>query len=256
MNENNNIISIKKLGVKPNIQPKLISQIIVIGDKKVGKTTIIKKFLFSEKKIDLNNYIPTDSFELLWNNYLINEKDSICLQFWDTTGNELYQQFAENFYKNCYFVFFIYSLDNKKSFLNLNNWIEYYKKINNEKENIFFLIGNKSDLENKREISYEEGLKFSKEKNFNHFIEINTIDDNKIENLINFTISKLYNIYLSSKEEEIKDKNIYKESEDSCVSIEIRESKQSLLSIGIKKDEENENVNNYIFNRCCNCILS
>ena len=249
MNENN-IISIKKLD-NLKTPAKLISQIIVIGDKNVGKTSLINKFLFPEKKIDLDNYIPTNSFELLWNNYLINEKETICIQFWDTTGNEFYQQYAENFYKKCSFVFFIYSIDNKKSFLNLNKWIDYYKKYNNEKDNILFLIGNKSDLENERKITFEEGLKFSEEKNFNYFVEINIKDDEKIENLKNITIKKLYNLYLYLKKENYL--NNLNETEDSCVSIEISDSRKSIISM--KKNIKNESFDKLRYGWCCNCIL-
>lgn len=249
MNENN-IISIKKLD-NTKTPAKLISQIIVIGDKNVGKTSLINKFLFPEKKIDLDMYIPTNSFELLWNNYLINEKETICIQFWDTTGNEFYQQYADNFYKKCSFVFFIYSIDNKKSFLNLNKWIDYYKKYNNENDNILFLIGNKSDLENERKITFEEGLKFSEEKNFNYFVEINIKDEEMIENLKNITIKKLYNIYLNLKKE--NDLNKLSETEDSCVSIEISDSRKSIISM--KKKLEKENFDKLRYGWCCNCIL-
>ena len=248
MNENN-LISIKKIGNNIKTQSKIISQIIVVGDQNVGKTSLINKFLFPEKKINLENYIPTNSFELLWNNYLINEKEIICLQFWDITGNEFYQQYAENFYKKCSFVFFIYSIDNKKSFLNINKWIEYYKKYNNEKDNILYLIGNKNDLENKREISYEEGLKFSEEKIFNYFVEININDDIKMESLINKTINTLYNLYLQLKIEN----DLNNETEDSCISIEISESRKSINSI--KKNKKNDNFDNYKYGWCCNCIL-
>ena len=250
MNENN-LISIKKIGNNIKTQSKIISQIIVVGDQNVGKTSLINKFLFPEKKINLDNYIPTNSFELLWNNYLINEKEIICLQFWDITGNEFYQQYAENFYKKCSFVFFIYSIDNKKSFLNINKWIEYYKKYNNEKDNILYLIGNKNDLENKREISYEEGLKFSEEKNFNYFVEINIKDDEKIENLKNITIKKLYNLYLYLKKENYL--NNLNETEDSCVSIEISDSRKSIISM--KKNIKNESFDKLRYGWCCNCIL-
>ena len=250
MNENN-LISIKNIGKNIKTQKKIISQIIVVGDQNVGKTSLINKFLFPEKKINLDNYIPTNSFELLWNNYLINEKEIICLQFWDITGNECYQQYAENFYKKCSFVFFIYSIDNKKSFLNINKWIEYYKKYNNEKDNILYLIGNKNDLENKREISYEEGLKFSEEKNFSYFVEININDEIKMESLINKTINKLYNLYLQLKNE--NDINNISESEDSCISIEISESRKSLNSI--KKDKNKDNFNNNNYGWCFICIL-
>ena len=248
MNDNN-LISIKKIGNNIKTQSKIISQIIVVGDQNVGKTSLINKFLFPEKKINLENYIPTNSFELLWNNYLINEKEIICLQFWDITGNEFYQQYAENFYKKCSFVFFIYSIDNKKSFLNINKWIEYYKKYNNEKDNILYLIGNKNDLENKREISYEEGLKFSEEKIFNYFVEININDDIKMESLINKTINTLYNLYLQLKIEN----DLNNETEDSCISIEISESRKSINSI--KKNKKNDNFDNYKYGWCCNCIL-
>ena len=63
-----------------------------------------------------------------------------------------------------------YSIDNKESFIHAEKWLNDVKRETNS--NIWiFLVGNKSDYENQRKISKEEGLKFMKEQNLDLFME-------------------------------------------------------------------------------------
>ena len=70
-----------------------------------------------------------------------------------------------------------------------------------------------------------------------------------MESLINKTINTLYNLYLQLKIEN----DLNNETEDSCISIEISESRKSINSI--KKNKKNDNFDNYKYGWCCNCIL-
>ena len=64
----------------------------------------------------------------------------------------------------------VYAIDNKNSFDNLEEWLNEIKTQGNPEVKIF-LIGNKIDLEEKRQIPYKTGEKFSNENNLNLFLE-------------------------------------------------------------------------------------
>lgn len=72
----------------------------------------------------------------------------IKLQIWDTCGQDVYKSLVANFYKSSSLAIICYSIDNKNSFDNVSNWLNELRS-NSLPETRVFLIGNKSDLENK-----------------------------------------------------------------------------------------------------------
>ena len=74
-------------------------------------------------------------------------------------GQEIYKSLISNFYRNSSLAIILYSIDNKESFEHTENWLTDLKSQANPDVRIF-LVGNKSDLEEERKVTKEEGLKF------------------------------------------------------------------------------------------------
>ncbi len=70
------------------------------------------------------------------------------LQIWDTCGQDVYKSLVTNFYRSSALAILCYSIDNRQSFENISNWLQELRSNSDESTKIF-LIGNKSDLENK-----------------------------------------------------------------------------------------------------------
>ena len=62
----------------------------------------------------------------------------------------------------------MYDIANKKTFDNINNWVYDIKETNPTITQII-IVGNKSDLENKREVGEKEARDFCKKNNFMFF---------------------------------------------------------------------------------------
>ena len=116
---------------------KLAFKIIIIGSSSVGKTCLIKRIINNEFE---ENYQTTIGFEFITMNIKI--KDSLFkIQMWDTCGQEIYSSVIKSFYQNSILAIMVYSIDDKKSFENLDFWLNKVK--NNTEENYpIFLIGN------------------------------------------------------------------------------------------------------------------
>ena len=71
---------------------------------------------------------------------------------------------------NSSLVVLVYSIENRKSFDNIQNWLNEIKDNKNSDTKIF-LIGNKLDLEENRKIKEEEGEIFKKVHNLDLFME-------------------------------------------------------------------------------------
>ena len=137
-----------------------LMKLILIGDSAVGKSNILSKYL---KYYFDPDSIATVGFEFGTKNIEIEGK-KIKLQIWDTAGEERYKSITSSYYKGTKGAFIVYDITRKITFDYIDKWIENLK--NNGDENIMiYLIGNKSDLNDMREVHKEEAM--SKAHNFN-----------------------------------------------------------------------------------------
>ena len=84
------------------------------------------------------------------------------LILWDTAGQERFHSIAISSVKNSQGIILVFDITNRKSFEDLNMWID---DINNATDKVsIILFGNKCDLQN-RKISKEEAEKFAKKNN-------------------------------------------------------------------------------------------
>ena len=171
-------------------------KLIIIGDSSVGKSSITAR---ASKNIFENYYSATVGFEFFTLLYKVNTQNVIRLQIWDTCGQEEYRSLIQNFYRNASLAILVYSIDNKTSFDNLEVWLNEIKTKGNPDVRIF-LVGNKNDLEEKREVSTEEGKKFSEEQNFSEFIETSAKSGNNVQELFKKAAVILYKDHAAYKE--------------------------------------------------------
>ena len=167
-------------------------KLIVIGDSFVGKSCITTN---ATKNIFENYYSATVGFEFFTILYRINSQN-IRLQIWDTCGQEEYRSLIQNFYRNSSLAILVYSIDNKSSFENLEIWLNEIRTKGNPDVKIF-LVGNKIDLEDKREVSTEEGKLFYENNKLSLFIETSAKNGTNIQELFKRAAILLYKEHAS-----------------------------------------------------------
>ena len=166
-------------------------KIIVIGDSGVGKSCLTTQAVrnnFAEF------YQATVGFEFLTFNLRINN-NVVKLQIWDTCGQEVYKSLISNFYRNSSLALILY----KESFQHAENWLNDLKNQSNPNVRVF-LVGNKSDLEDERVISKEEGEKFKTEKKLDKFFETSAKTGENARSALLEAAKLLYKDYLKAKE--------------------------------------------------------
>ena len=134
-------------------------KIFFLGDTNVGKSSILKRFIYDSFT---EIYLPSIGVDYKSKNVRI-EDGNITLLLYDTTGLEKFRSLIPMYIRDANIFIFVYDIFCKESFINLENWLNISKEKINLNETINFLIGNKKDLSEKREISIEEGknlLKF------------------------------------------------------------------------------------------------
>ena len=139
-------------------------KLMVIGETKVGKTALIKKYTRNEFG---GTYLTTVGID--FQEKIINVEDKyVKLQIWDTAGQERFRNIAKNYFHTSDGFLLVYDISNKESFEKLYFWYEQIK-LNAPENTKCIVVGNKSDLENKREVSKNEGENFSKEYNISFY---------------------------------------------------------------------------------------
>ena len=138
---------------------------IIIGDAAVGKSNLLLRYVHGQFKPE---YQLTIGVEFGAKNIEISSK-IFRIQIWDTAGQENFRSITRAYYKNSVCALVVYDISSRDSFNNVMSWIEDCK--NQSPKTIFIvLIGNKSDLDDKRQVSYEEGKELA-EKNELLFFE-------------------------------------------------------------------------------------
>lgn len=176
-------------------QYDLSFKIIVIGDPGVGKSCLTLKAI---KNYFTDGHNATVGFDFF--TYCVKLNGTVVkLQIWDTCGQEIYKSLVFNFFRNSSLALMVYSIDSKDSFNNLNFWLKDIKTQSSPDVKIF-LIGNKSDLEQNREVTQQMGEQMKTEQNFDLFMETSAKTGFNAEKVFIEAAKVLYQDYLSYKE--------------------------------------------------------
>ena len=125
---------------------------IIIGDAAVGKSNLLLRYAHGQFKPE---YQLTIGVEFGAKNIQINNK-VFRIQIWDTAGQENFRSITRAYYKNSVCALVVYDISSRDSFNNVSTWIEDCK--NQSPKTIFMVsVGNKCDLNDKRQVTAEEG---------------------------------------------------------------------------------------------------
>ena len=161
-------------------------KIMVIGEVRVGKTSLISKFT---KNVFGGNYLTTVGIDFQVKTVNVNGK-AIKVQIWDTAGEERFRNIATNYFKSSDGFLIVYYIIDKNTFEKLDFWFE---QINlNVPENIrYVLVGNKCDLEGQREVNKDEGINRAKEFNC-EFYETSAKEGTNVNEIFQCLVSEIY----------------------------------------------------------------
>ncbi|MBY9006847.1 MAG: GTP-binding protein [Candidatus Lokiarchaeota archaeon] len=136
-------------------------KLIILGSASVGKTTLVNSFLNKEQKF---GYRPTIGMNISMQKYCIQgfKDEIITFLIYDYAGQEFFKRVRHEYYTGANCVFIVYDISRRETFdESIDFWFKDAKK---ELGDIpFVIIGNKVDLESKRQISIEEGKKKAEE---------------------------------------------------------------------------------------------
>ena len=149
---------------------------IIIGDSLSGKSSYMNKLLYDTFSNDKTTTIGVD-FGVLY--VTINNK-TLKNHVWDTAGQETFKSIIRSYYRNSDGCILTFDVTNRKSFENINKWIDELQLYSNYEKLSVIIIGNKIDLENQRAVSMEEAEKLSLKYDI-PYIEVSVKNDINIK---------------------------------------------------------------------------
>ena len=122
----------------------------------------------------------------------------VKMQIWDTCGSERFKSLTSSFIKTCSAFILVFDLTRATTFKSIDNWLNIIKE--NTSPKFLILIGNKSDLVEKREIEKDIILDYCEKHLFN-YLEISAKKNTNIEKMFK---EVAYQLYMDLKKNETK----------------------------------------------------
>uniref|UniRef100_A0AAZ3R6X8 RAB6B, member RAS oncogene family a n=1 Tax=Oncorhynchus tshawytscha TaxID=74940 RepID=A0AAZ3R6X8_ONCTS len=141
-------------------------KLVFLGEQSVGKTSLITRFMYDSFD---NTYQATIGIDFLSKTMYLEDR-TVRLQLWDTAGQERFRSLIPSYIRDSTVAVVVYDITNVNSFQQTSKWID---DVRTERGSdvIIMLVGNKTDLGDKRQITIEEGEQRAKELLPGWFIE-------------------------------------------------------------------------------------
>jgi len=135
-------------------------KLVFLGEQSVGKTSLITRFMYDSFD---NTYQATIGIDFLSKTMYLEDR-TVRLQLWDTAGQERFRSLIPSYIRDSTVAVVVYDITNANSFHQTSKWID---DVRTERGSdvIIMLVGNKTDLADKRQVSTEEGEHKAKELN-------------------------------------------------------------------------------------------
>ncbi|MCI4379935.1 hypothetical protein PDJAM_G00230820 [Pangasius djambal] len=165
-------------------------KLVFLGEQSVGKTSLITRFMYDSFdntyqatigidflsktmyledrtiRLQLWDTAGQERFRSLIPSYIRDSAAAVVvrLQLWDTAGQERFRSLIPSYIRDSTIAVVVYDITNLNSFQQTSKWID---DVRTERGSdvIIMLVGNKTDLADKRQVSVEAAEKKARELN-------------------------------------------------------------------------------------------
>ena len=163
--------------------------LMLLGDGQVGKTSL--SLTLTKNKFDdsLLTTVGKESYTYLTNLH----GHDVKMKIWDTAGQERFKSMSVGVIKTVDGLILVYSITSQESFRNLESWMKSVKDIADLSKKPVIIVGNKCDLENMRNVTYEEGKQYATNLGY-HFYETSAKTGENLKEAFNDIFEQLYDL--------------------------------------------------------------
>lgn len=134
-----------------------VFKIVTLGEENVGKTSLITRYALNKFHTSRKS---TENISSV-NKLIVIKGRDFKLNIWDTAGQERFRVVAPNYYRGALGAILVYDITEKQSFEAVVRWVNELS-MQGEEGIQMVIVGNKSDLEYKRDLPDSTALEYAK----------------------------------------------------------------------------------------------
>ena len=155
----------------------LLFKVLLIGDSGTGKSCLLIRFADDQFS---DNYISTIGVDFKIKTITVEGK-TVKMQVWDTAGQERFRTITASYYRGSNGIILVYDVTNRDSFDHVSYWMQEVDRLA-ATDVCRLIVGNKSDLTDKRVVSTQEGEALAQQYGIS-FLETSARDNTNVEEM-------------------------------------------------------------------------
>lgn len=193
-------------------------KIILLGEYSSGKTSLIVR---KNENVFNNYYMSTIGVDFFSFKTFINE-NPILVHVWDTAGEEKFRFIIKSYFNGAQGALLVFDLTNRNTFEKLDYWLEQLDRGTNNFKGKIVVVGAKSDMKSRREVSYEEAEEYCNINNL-RYLECSAKDNINIDESFKVLLEEIVNIPVEAKQPKylssftLDEENMVYKSKSCCI---------------------------------------
>ncbi|XP_068602366.1 ras-related protein Rab-17-like [Brachionichthys hirsutus] len=161
-------------------------KMVLLGSSGVGKSSLALRFVKSE----FRSTSPTvGSAYLTHVVYLSNA--TLRFEIWDTAGQEKYHSITPLYYRGAHAALLVYDITKRDTFVRAQVWLKELERHYIPGSTVIWLVGNKGDLGQERQVSAQEGQSLADDRGLS-FTETSALTGHQINELLLALAHRVY----------------------------------------------------------------
>ncbi|EDQ91138.1 uncharacterized protein MONBRDRAFT_36068 [Monosiga brevicollis MX1] len=132
-------------------------KLCLLGDAGCGKSSLAQLYVYGSCPPRLE---PTIGASFLTKMITLDNRE-LKLSIWDTAGQEKYRGLAPMYYRDAEAAVIVYDITKASTFQNVRSWVSELTAINPGQRLALAIAGNKADLDEQRQVAYQDASKYA-----------------------------------------------------------------------------------------------
>ncbi|XP_029315135.1 ras-related protein Rab-17-like isoform X2 [Cottoperca gobio] len=161
-------------------------KMVLLGSSGVGKSSLALRF----GKDEFRDTSPTVGCAYLTQKVHLSDA-TLRFEIWDTAGQEKYHSVTPLYYRGAHAALLVYDISKRVTFIRAQVWLKELEKQYVPGSTVMWLVGNKGDLAQVRQVSVQEGQSLANDRGL-FFTETSALSGDQVCKLLQDVAHRVY----------------------------------------------------------------